>query len=135
MPSYLGWNVITIPGTPPAPQSIDFYVVDIVSLNRSPFTGQQQIYSWGATYMEATVNLPPLSDTDAQEWLAFLRNLQGVANVFQFTSAFAAAYPESLSAGSSPPGNRHWRLKSNTRKWTISDDRFYRISFDIMEAL
>lgn len=135
MPLYNGWNVITIPGTPPAPASIEFSVVDIVSGNVSPFTGQMQVYQWGATYMEAMVYMPPMTDTDAQEWLAFLRALQGIANVFQFTSAFAAKYPESITAGTSPPQPRYWRLKSNTRKWSINDSRLYGISFEIREAI
>ncbi len=128
MSTYLGWDVITIPSSPPAPSSIEFVQIDIVALSKSSFTGQQQVQDWQASYMEASVSLPPLTDAQAIEWIAFLRDLKGVANVFQFTAEFAAAYPDSV-------GDRYWRLKSNQRKWSITEARLYGIQFDIMEAL
>ncbi|HXI88450.1 MAG TPA: hypothetical protein VNH18_05435 [Bryobacteraceae bacterium] len=128
MPTYNGWNVVTIPGTPPAPASIEFSVIDIVSGNVSPFTGQMQIYDWNANYMEASVTMPPLPYAVGQEWVSFLRNLKGIGGVFQFTSAFMSAYPNDI-------GSRYWRLKGNLRKWSISKGRFYGIQFDIREAI
>lgn len=128
MPTYLGWNVRTIPSSPPAPASIEFSVVDIVSGNVSPFTGQMQIYDWNANYMEASVTLPPLPYTDGQQWVTFLRSLKGIAGVFQFSAAFMAAYPNDI-------GTRYWRLKSNLRKWSVTKDRYYGIQFDCREAI
>lgn len=135
MPTYLGWNVITMPAKPAAPQTIEFSVVDIVAQSTSPFTGQQQIQNWGASYMEAIVSLPPLTDAQAQAWVSFLFALQGIANVFQFNSAFVAAYPLSLNNNGSPPVPRYWRLKSNQRKWSVSEARLYGIQFEIREAI
>jgi hypothetical protein len=128
MPTSSDWEVITIPSYPPAPASIEFSVIDIVALSRSPFTGQQQVQDWQATYMEAKVSLPPLTDARAQPWIAFLFGLKGMAKVFQFTPEFAAAYPASI-------GDRFWRLKSNQRMWSISEQRVYGISFEIIEAI
>lgn len=134
MSTYLGWTVVTMPSTPASPQSIEFSPNDIVALSKSPFTGQQQVQNWGTGPMEASLSLPPLTDTDAQAWIAFLLALNGVANVFQFSSAFAAAYPASLKTGS-PLAQRYWRLKSNQRKWSISEARVYGIQLEIIEAL
>lgn len=125
---YLGWTVVSVPAYPPAPASIDLSVVEIVSGNVSPFTGQMQVYDWNASYMEASVVMPPLRNADGQNWVAFLRSLKGIASVFQFTAAFMAAYPNDV-------GTRYWRLKSNTAKWSIDDNRHYRIQFDIREAI
>jgi hypothetical protein len=128
MPTYLGWNVVTIPTSPPAPASIEFTQIDNVAISVSPFTGQQQTQDWQATYMEASVSLPPLTYAQAQAWVTFLRNLKGVAGVFQFGSAFTAAYSADL-------GTRYWRLKSNARKWSVTNARLYGIQFDVREAL
>lgn len=134
MPTYLGVDVITMPSTPASPASIEFSVVDIVALSKSPFTGQQQVQDWNANYMKASVSLPPLTDAQAQDWIAFLVALKGVKNVFQFGSAFAAAYPASLKTGS-PLSQRYWRLESNERKWSISEARVYGVQFNIIEAI
>src|ERR1041385_4715845 len=128
MSTYNGWEIIDIPADPPAPQSIEFSQIDIVAQSISPFTGQQQLQDWNANYMEASVSLPPLTDAQAQAWIQFLRDLKGMANVFKFSDAFVAAYESSI-------GNRYWRLKSNQRKWSISEARVYGISFEIREAL
>src|SRR5216684_2650377 len=95
MPTYLGWNVITIPTNPPAPASIEFIIDDAVAINISLFT--------------------------------FLRALNGMANVFQFGSAFATQYASSI-------GSRYWRLKTNTRKWSSSEMRVFGVQFEIREA-
>lgn len=127
MPLFNGWNIVVIPTVPPAPQSIEFDQFDFVASTSSPFTGQQQIQDWNANNMGLRVNLPPLIYSTAQTWVAFLRSLKGIAGVFQFTPAFMAAYPNDL-------GTRYWRLKSNQRKWVISKDRVYLISFECREA-
>ncbi len=128
MSTYLGWDVITIPSSPSAPASIEFSQIDIVAISTSGFTGQQQVQDWQASYMEANVSLPALTDEQAQDWIQFLRDLKGVANVFQFTAEFATAYPASI-------GTRYWRLKSNQRKWSVSEARLYGVQFEIREAI
>jgi hypothetical protein len=117
-----------MPTDPPSPQSIEFSAMDKVAVNISPFTGQQQIQDWLVPTREATVQLPPLTAAQADAWITFLVDLKGMANVFQFGTAFSAAYSSSI-------GSRYWRLKSNQRKWSISEARVYGIQFEIMEAL
>ena len=127
MPVYNGWNVVFVPAFPPAPAVIEFSQNDAVAMNISPFSFQQQVQNWGATQMEAKVSMPPMKQSDGENWVAFLRSLQGMANVFQFGSAFVAKYPEI--------GTRYWRLKGNLRSWTVTKDRVYLISFDVIEAI
>ncbi len=127
MPTYLGWNVITIPTNPPAPASIEFIIDDAVAINISLFTGQQQTQNWGPLPEEAIVAYPPLTQTQSEAWITFLRALNGMANVFQFGSAFATQYASSI-------GSRYWRLKTNTRKWSISEMRVFGVQFEIREA-
>ena len=127
MPTYLGWDIITIPAKPSSPVSIEFAQIDAVAMNVSPFTGNQQTQNWNATRMEASVQWSNMTKADAQAWIQFLRDLDGVANVFRFSAAAEAAFPEI--------GSRYWRLKVNTRKWSVSLGQIYTLRFDIMEAL
>jgi hypothetical protein len=127
MPTYLGWNIITIPAIPAAPSSIEFTVSDAVALSISPFTGQQQVQNWGSLPMEASVSLPPLPIAVAENWITFLRALNGMANVFQFGASFAGVYASSV-------GTRYWRLKSNQRKWSVGNARLFGIQFELREA-
>lgn len=126
MPTYLGWNVVTIPSYPPAPSSFEINEVNIVGVSTSPFTGQQQTFDWNAEWSEASITMPAMKYADAQNWVTFLKALKGTLCVFQFGSAFGAAYPEI--------GSRYWRLKGNSRKWSVTKDRVYSIQFEIREA-
>lgn len=117
-----------MPTDPPAPASIDLTVVNIVSGSTSPFTGQMQVFDWNASYMKATVVMPPLPYATAQTWVAFLRSLKGISGVFQFSAAFRAAYGNDV-------GDRYWRMIDNSLKWSIAPDRYYRVQFECREAL
>lgn len=128
MATYLGWTIVFIPDSPPAPQTIEPVQIESVAMNVSPFTGQQQVQDWNATRMEMRVTMPPMPFAQAQPWIDFMRQLKGAACVFQFTAAFMAAFPADL-------GSRYWRLKGNSRKWSVVNGKIYGFSFDIMEAL
>lgn len=128
MPTYLGRTIVAIPAYPPAPASIEFTQVDAVAAVVSPFTFQQQVQQWAGSYRKCSVSMPAMTDANAQAWVAFLVALAGGANVFQFGSAFAAAYPLSI-------GTRYWCLVSNERKWSINSNRAYGMQFEIREVL
>lgn len=132
MATYLGRTIVTIPSYPPAPQSVEPTLVNIVAENVSPFTGQQQIYSWGAgsaAYRAMRVNWPPMTYANFQNWIAFLQSLNGIANVFQFGSAVCAAYPLDFGSGV------YWCLVSNSPTWTLRQDHLYTLSFEIRQAI
>lgn len=139
MPTYSGWNVIAIPAAPAAPAAFEVELVSSVAMNRNPFTGSQQTQGWigsggqVAKWKELSVTMPALTYAQAQAWTAFLDQLEGVANVFQFGSAVCAAYPGELMGGS-PAAALYWRLRSNSRKYSIPEDRCYRIQFEVMQA-
>jgi hypothetical protein len=131
MPTYLGWNVVTIPADPASPASFEFALNSIASVNTNPFTGQQQVYDWNANFMEASVSLQTLTQTQATNWVNFLKALKGINGVFQFGATVCAAYPESLTNGTTP---RYWRLKPGPSKWSVKLGSVYRIDFEIREA-
>ncbi len=118
MPTFNGWNIISMPTTPSAPQTIDFTATDIVALSISPFTGQQQVQDWQQGWLEASVSLPPLTHAQAQAWIAFLMALRGQANVFQLGDPLAVA-PQGSGAGA-PTVNvgAQAGFSLNTKGWT-----------------
>ena len=119
----------------PWPASLEVMTNHIAAANVNPFTGQQQIQDWQANYMEISVSLPAMSQAQAQNWIAFLKALNGPVNVFAFpsgTNSIGAKYSESLMNGASA---RYWRLKSNQVKWTIRRGSVYGLTFECREAI
>ena len=206
MPSFNGWDIISMPATPAAPATIEFTATDTVAVSISPFTGQQQVQDWQASYMEASVSMPALTHAQAQDWIAFLMALRGQAKVFQLGDPLAAiprgsalgtplvdgggqsgyalatkgwtagaagvllpgdwvqlgyrAYRNLTPANADGAGHALlniwpqlrespadaavivtrntrglWRLKSNSRKWSVTASRTYGMQFEIREAL
>ena len=129
MPTYNGWNVITMPSSP-APKSVEWTRQSIVAVSVSPFTGQQQIQDWNSSWLEASITLPPMTQTEALPWVNFLLSLNGQAGVFQFANALLASL---IPAAANASG--YWRLKSNSRKWSVGEALIYGFQFDIREAL
>jgi hypothetical protein len=129
MPTYNGWTIVTLPSLPPAPQVLGVDVISIVSVNTSPFTGQQQIYNWQSQYLQFHVDMPPMNFATAQNWVTFLKSLYGQACVFEFSSTLTAAYPLDFPSGA------YWRLVSNSVKYTINQNHLYSVSFDVRQAI
>jgi hypothetical protein len=86
-----GMDLIAMPTTPSAPATVEYTALDTVANSVSPFTGQEQIQDWQASYLEASVSMPALTHPQAQEWIAFLMALRGRAKVFQLGDPLAVA--------------------------------------------
>ena len=86
-----GLDLIAMPTTPSAPATVEYTALDTVAAGVSPFTGQEQIQDWQASYIEASVSMPALTHPQAQEWIAFLMALRGRAKVFQLGDPLAVA--------------------------------------------
>ena len=132
--------VINPPSYPPAPDSMEFSIVNPTAMTRSPFTGQQQVMNWQVVaggqsfWLEATVTLPILLAADAENLFAWLALMKGPTNTFQFSTAFVAAYPWILQGGS-PITSLFWRLKSGSNKMSISHQRVWGFNFEIIQDL
>ena len=129
-------SLITIPAYPPAPADIEFTLVSAAGMTRSPFTGKQQTFDWGggggSQWLEARVTLPPLADADAQNWYAFLKQLRGPSNTFQFSAAFVAAYVWILQSGSPLT----WRLKTGSTALSLNgSNRFFGLTFEVVQVI
>lgn len=81
--TFNGASIVALP-TDPGLHSVEFSMNDAVAIVSSPFTGQTQAQQWpGADSMTGTVTLPPLTQGEADNWIAFLMELRGMANCFQ----------------------------------------------------
>jgi hypothetical protein len=97
-PTFNGWTIIPMPAAPPAPATMDFTALDTVAVSISPFTGQQQVQDWQASFLEASVSMPALTPAQGPAWIAFLMSLRGQANVFQLGDPLSVS-PEGSALG------------------------------------
>jgi hypothetical protein len=112
---------------------MEFKSNDLVAVTTNPFTGQQTVQDWQATYLEASVSMPKMSSTSASSWVTFLRALKGPLCVFVFPTALCAAFPNELTTDGSTP--RYFRLKPGSQPhWQIGIGPTYSITFEIREA-
>jgi hypothetical protein len=91
MPTFNGWDIVPMPATPSAPATVEFTAMDTVAVSVSPFTGQQQVQDWQASWLEASISMPALTHAQAQQWIAFLMSLRGQAKVFQLGDPLAVS--------------------------------------------
>lgn len=130
MATFNGWTIVTMPTTP-APASIEITSQNIVGASLNPFTGQQQIQDWLASYVELSVTMPPLEPlVDGPAWVDFLISCKGMACVFQIANTtFSGLIPAAADT------NGYWRLKNNSPKWSVNEGTIYGMTFEIREAI
>ncbi|MCF6265228.1 MAG: hypothetical protein L3J57_01630 [Desulfuromusa sp.] len=63
-------------------QEIDLIMVTTSAMNESPFTGQQQVYSWPRQMWRADIVLPKMPREKAEQWICFLAKLRGRVGTF-----------------------------------------------------
>lgn len=91
MPTY----PIDLPATPVL-KSVRYRSVAINSMNRNPFSGSQQIYTYGGGWWEVEALLPPLPDFGARTWSAALQSLNGLQGSFNLVDP-AHPQPDNLA--------------------------------------
>jgi hypothetical protein len=118
MPTFNGWNIISLPTTPAAPATVEFTAPNIAAMSISPFTGQQQVQDWQQGWIEFSVSYPPLTHVQAQKWIAAMMALRGQVNVFQIGDPLASV-PQGSGAGTplvNGAGQKGYTL--STSGWT-----------------
>ena len=63
-------------------RSLEIQAATVVSMNRSPFTGAQQVYAWPGQWWQLTINLPAMPQAMAATWAAFFLALNGTEGTF-----------------------------------------------------
>jgi hypothetical protein len=80
--TFNGASIVALP-TSPGLRSVEFSLNDGVSTVTSPYTGQTQTQVWpGADSISGTITLPTMTQEQADNWIAFLMELRGMANCF-----------------------------------------------------
>lgn len=75
-------SVVSLP-TSPGLRTVEFAFNETVSTVKSIFTGQMQAQRWpGADWISGTVTLPPLTQTQADQWISTLMECRGMTNAF-----------------------------------------------------
>lgn len=129
MPSY----PLTMPSKP-GPARATCFANTIAGISRSPYTGVAQAYDWGVDLFRLHLEFPPIAETEAQEWVQFLRNLRGVVGTFYYDVAeLLAGTPGSSGGASDDTVVRTFRLIESTSSWEVDEHRQYRIVIDAME--
>ena len=71
--------------------SITLRAVNQTALSFSPFTYKQQIHNHLGQRWEAEVQLPPMQRADAEQWIAFLLSMNGMAGTFKMGDPLGAS--------------------------------------------
>lgn len=67
----------------PGFRNLSFRMQNVVGVNASPFTGEQQVYEFQGEWWEADISLPPIADRAvAEEWICLLAKLRGQSGTF-----------------------------------------------------
>jgi hypothetical protein len=122
----LNGNSVTLVATPPVSgaASVEFNVTDAVAIVSSPYTAQTQAQAWiGADMWSGTVTLPPLSQAQADVWVAALMQCRGMLNAIQMGDPMRST-PRGNPLGAptcpSTPVDTFGQLTLTTTGWTPS---------------
>ena len=113
------WPIVPMP-TAPGFRSIDWDATSIIGVDVSPYTQAQQIQDWQQDVLAASVELPPMTRQQAQQWIAFRLQLRGTLGVFMLGDALQA---EPLGIATGTPvtvGSSQSGYTLNTSGWTAS---------------
>jgi hypothetical protein len=95
--NFNGSPIIATPGSPGF-REVQWSAMDIAAIANSPFTGQQQIQNWKASFLSATVTMPPMKRNQANAWIAFLLECQGPTAAFYIGDS-QGAEPQGTALG------------------------------------
>lgn len=118
-----GWTIIPTPFSPGL-RSVEFSIQDTVGQVTNPFTQQSQIQQWpGGDCWMATATLPPMTRSQAVQWIAFLMAMRGGANVSLIgdpTMKVPQGQPQGTPVvdGSNPANNVAMSSVLVTKGWT-----------------
>lgn len=91
-------SVVVLP-TKPGFRSCEWYAIDTVATNVSPFTRQTQAQKWlGADSWQVTLTLPSLTQAQADDWVSALMEMRGMSNACQIGNPFKL-HPRGIVAG------------------------------------
>jgi hypothetical protein len=133
----VSYTLVSTPFSNPGLSDIEFTYVDGTAVSRSLFTGQSEIQQWpGSDYIKGTITWPPLTAAQARQIEAFLGELRGNVNVFQFgdprpqsgTGTGSAIVSSTTAAMATTISTGGWTASPSVGDWLQIQYRLYRIA-------
>lgn len=98
------------------------------SVATCPYTLQSTVQDFGGRRRRVTVQVPPLTKAQAEEWSEFFEDLRGMTNTFNLD--LRTMFPHDGLASSVP-----FRLASPSIVWDITVAKHFGFSFEAVEAI
>jgi hypothetical protein len=98
------------------------------ALSESPYNFTQQVFTWNGRQKFVEISVPPLSQTDGDDWTEFFDDLNGFENTFNLDLSSYFPHEAGITSVS-------MMLSEPVNTWAISKEMHYGFSFRAMEAL
>lgn len=124
-----GYTSVTFPlDLPtPAPARVTFFANVAAAVTRSPFTFNQQVQLHQGDYWQASVTLPGLEQSDAENWIAFLLLLNGPVGTFAMGDPLGTTPRGSIDGTPIVHGSSQTGYTLTTRGWNPSSFAVLRV--------
>lgn len=93
-----------------------------------PYSQQRLVQDFGGKARVVEIQVPPLSETDADDWTEFFEDLDGCNNTFNLD--LTGIFPHSSSATSVA-----FRLAEPNIQWDVNTAKIFGFSFNAIEVV
>jgi len=93
-----------------------------------PYSQQRLVQDFGGKARVVEIQVPPLSESDADDWTEFFEDLDGCNNTFNLD--LTDIFPHSTGATSVP-----FRLKEPNIRWSVNTAKVFGFSFEAVEVV
>lgn len=113
----LGSPLLAVPLVPGARQ-MDWTMQNVVGSVTNPFSGKMQFQNWQAGWWESVVTMPPMPRSQAESWIAFLAQSQGMNAVFYFGDGLGSQPQGTAQGPGVTSGSFQQPYQLTTKNWT-----------------
>lgn len=93
-----------------------------------PYSLQQRIQDFGGEAKRIQIEIPPISETEADNWTEFFHSLRGAVNTFNLD--VSELYPHETGVSSVP-----FRLIDPGFRWDVNVAKHFGFTFEAMEVV
>lgn len=113
----LGSPLLSLPLVP-GQRQVDWTMQNVVGSVTNPFSGKMQFQNWQAGWWEAVVTMPPMQRVNAESWIAFMAQSQGMNAVFFFGDGLGTQPQGSAQGRGVTSGSFQQPYQLTTKNWT-----------------
>jgi hypothetical protein len=135
-----GGNLITWPSsTGCIPARLELGKTVLAGVTTNPFSGQQQVQNWQASYAVGSCMMPSMNAADGQSMQYFLDSCNGIINPFQFPASLSASgspyFYWLVTNGTAGGPQKYFRLAKNDYKVSMDIGGRFSLTFEFREAI